>query len=140
MFPKNDHVELLGRIPLFAGCTKRELRDIASLTSEMSVPAGQVLTREGDPGDECFVIVDGEVDVAIGGKKLASLGPGQMVGEMSLLDHGPRSATVTANAATTVLVLNPLEFATMLDDAPSVAKKLLRALAQRLRAVESATH
>lgn len=140
MSPKNDHIDLLGRIPLFSGCSKRELRDIASLTTEVDFTKGTVLTRQGDPGDECFVIVQGTVDVAIDGMTLAELEPGQIVGEMSLLDQGPRTATVTAKGDVKVLVLTPLEFATLLDDAPGVAKKLLKSLAQRLRAVESARH
>jgi CRP-like cAMP-binding protein len=140
MSPKSAHAELLGRLPLFSGCTKRELKDIASLTTEVSFAKGAVLTKQGDPGDECFVIADGRVDVSIDGTSFAELGPGQIVGEMSLLDHGPRTATVTAKTDVDVLVLNPMEFATMLDGAPAVAKKLLHSLAQRLRAVESASH
>lgn len=134
------HTELLGRLPLFSGCTKRELKQIAGLTTEMSFSKGTVLTQQGDPGDECFVIVDGAVDVSIDGTTFAELGPGQMVGEMSLLDQGPRTATVTAKTDVGVLVLNPMEFATLLDGAPAVSRKLLRSLAQRLRAVESASH
>ncbi len=140
MSAKNTHIELIGRIPLFASCSKKELREIASLTSEMTFKKGEVLTREGNTGDECFIIVEGTVRVSIGGAVLAELGSGQVVGEMSLLDNGPRTATITAGTDVTVLVLNPLEFATMLDGLPGVAKKLLRSLAQRLRAVESARH
>jgi CRP-like cAMP-binding protein len=135
---KSEHIELLGRIPLFSGCSKNELRAIASLTTEVDFQAGSVLTRQGDPGDECFVIVEGSVEVSIDDRVLAELGAGQVVGEMSLLDQGPRTATVTAKTGVKVLVLNPLEFMSMLDSSPGVAKKLLRSLAQRLRAVESA--
>ena len=131
-----DRIELLGRVPLFAGCSKKELRHIASLTSEMTFTEGSVLTREGTPGDEAFVIADGRVDVSIGGKKVATLGRGEILGEMSLLDHGPRAATATAATEVTVFVLNPAEFETILGDAAPVARKILRALAERLREAE----
>lgn len=131
-----DRIELLGRVPLFAGCSKKELRHIASLTSEMTFGEGSVLTREGALGEEAFVIADGRVDVSIGGKKVATLGRGEILGEMSLLDHGPRAATAIAATEVTVYVLNPAEFESILGDAAPVARKILRALAERLREAE----
>ena len=138
---RNHQAELLGRVPLFSACSKKELRNLASLVSEVSFPAGAVLAREGEPGEEAFVVVSGEVDVTIGKKKVATVGPGEILGEMSLLDLGPRSATATARTEVDLFVLNPREFASMIDDSPSVARKMLRTLASRLRAVErAATH
>jgi CRP/FNR family transcriptional regulator, cyclic AMP receptor protein len=137
---KDDRIKVLSKVPLFAGCSDKELRAIASKTTEMSFPKGAVLTKEGAPGEEAFVIAEGHVDVSIGGKQVATLGPGEILGEMSLLDHGPRAATARAATDVTTFVLNPLEFETILGDAAPVTRKILKSLAERLRAAEQAPH
>src|SRR5204862_4028763 len=95
---KNAKLELLWNIPLFSACTKGDLRRIASLADEVEVPRGTLLTRQGEPGRECFVIADGRARATMRGRRSASMGPGDFFGEMSLLDQGPRSATVTAES------------------------------------------
>ncbi len=138
---KAQQAEILGRIPLFSGCSTKELRHIASLTSALELTAGETLTRQGEPGGEAFVIAEGDFDVKIGKKKVATLGPGEIVGEMALLDGKPRTATVEANSDARVMVLDRREFATLLQDTPSVAVKMLKAVAKRLREAEdSPTH
>ena len=129
-------MELLGRLPLLTGCSKRDLRRIASLADEIEVPEGKVLTRQGEPGDECFVIVDGKAKVTMRGRGSSSMGPGAFFGEMSLLDRGPRSATVTAATDMRLLVLSSQGFSTMVRDTPQVAPRIMRSLAERLRAAE----
>lgn len=134
-------IDALKRVPLFAACTDKELRKIASLADEVRVDEGKVLTKQGAPGREFFVIAQGQATVRIGKKKVATLGAGECFGEMSLLDQGPRTATVAAHTAMTLYVLEPRAFASMLDDTPVVARKILRTLAERLRKVEAApTH
>ncbi len=93
--------------------------------------------REGEPGQECYVIAEGTAGVSIEGRPVASLGVGEMFGEMSLLDMGPRVATVTAESPVRLCVLNPREFGTLLE-VPSVGRKIVRELAARLRACEAA--
>jgi len=139
---KNAKVELLGGVPLFSACSKRELSRIASLADEVDVPEGKVLTREGDQGREFFVVVEGQARVMVGDRgRVSALGPGASFGEMSLLDQGPRSATVEAETDMELLVLDARSFSSLLNEVPSVARKVLAAMAGRLRAAErEATH
>ena len=133
---KNAKLELLGNIPLFSACTKGDLRRIASLADEVEVPKGKVLTRQGEPGRECFVIADGRAKATMRGRRSASMGPGDFFGEMSLLDQGPRSATVTAESDMELLVLTSQGFWSLLRDVPVVAPRIMRVLAERLREAE----
>jgi len=126
-------VALLASIPLFAHCNKRDLRRIAALTSAVEVPAGDVLCREGTPGSEFFVIVDGAAVITVGGKPVAKIGSGDFCGELALLDGGPRIASVTTTEPTRVLVLHRGEFEGLLVVAPDIGHNLLTALAGRLR-------
>ena len=139
---KNAKVKLLGGVPLFSACSKRELSRIASLADEVDVPEGKVLTREGDQGREFFVVVEGQARVMVGDRgRVSALGPGASFGEMSLLDQGPRSATVEAETDMELLVLDARSFSSLLNEVPSVARKVLAAMAGRLRAAErEATH
>jgi CRP-like cAMP-binding protein len=139
---KDAKVELLRGVPLFSACSKRELSRIASLVDQIEVSKGTVLTREGDSGREFFVVVDGRARVMVGDRgRIAALGPGASFGEMSLLDQRPRSATVEAETDMQLLVLDARSFSSLLEDAPSVARKVLVAMAGRLRLAEQeATH
>jgi CRP/FNR family transcriptional regulator, cyclic AMP receptor protein len=133
---KNEKIDVLQKVPLFRACNRKELARIASLADQMEVDAGYVLTREGARGGEAFVIAAGEAEATLRGEWLATLGPGQIVGEMALLDHGPRSASVVASTPMELLVLDPRSFSVMIDDTPSVARRIMEALAGRLRDVE----
>ncbi len=129
-------MELLGNVRLFSTCNKRELARIASLVEEVDAPKGKVLVRQGDQGRECFVIAEGKARATIRGKGSQLLGPGSFFGEMSLLDQGPRSATVTAETDMHLLVLGSREFSSLVDEVPTVALRMMRGLAERLRAAE----
>jgi CRP/FNR family cyclic AMP-dependent transcriptional regulator len=129
-------VERLGQVQLFSACSKRELRQIAALVEEVEVPTGRVLMREGDPGREAFVIADGEARVTVRGKRAVTMGPGECFGEMALLHNAPRSATVTAASDMKLFVLGSREFSSLVDEVPSVARKVLAAVADRLRSAE----
>lgn len=135
---KNRKVDLLAGVSLFSQCSRKELTHIASLADQLDVPAGSVLTTEGEPGRECFVVIDGQAEAALRGKRLAKLGSGSMFGEMALIDRSPRSATITATSDMQLLVLGSAQFWSLMDDHPSVARKVMRALAQRLREAEQA--
>ena len=130
---KDDRLDRLASVPLFASLDKKELKLIDRLADEVSAPSGKAIVVEGEAGNQCYVIVDGTVDVTRNGEPVAALGPGDAFGEMSLLDAGPRTATVTATSAVDLLVLGQREFSQAIEDLPSVSRKLLSALARRLR-------
>ena len=124
--------ELLAEVPLFKDLSKKHLQHISSLATRLDLPAGRELTREGATGHEFLVVLEGEVEVRIGDKVIATRGPGEYFGEIALLDHRPRTATVVATTPVVVEVIGQREFATMLDDEPEVAAQLKSAMAQRL--------
>jgi CRP/FNR family transcriptional regulator, cyclic AMP receptor protein len=131
---RNDaKIERLAGIPLFAGSGQRELERIARLCTEVDVPAGRVLCREGEHGQEFFVLESGTVSVTVGGNQVATLGPGDFFGELALLDAGPRNATVTAETDVKVLVVSQQEFMGLLEEEPTVAVRMLPAIGARLR-------
>jgi CRP/FNR family cyclic AMP-dependent transcriptional regulator len=133
MARKDEKLDQLGRMWLFSACTKRDLAIIGRASDEVAVPAGKTLTEEGRPGHEFFLILDGEASVRRNGRKVATLGSGQYFGELSLLDRGPRSATVVADTDMRLLVLGQREFNGVLDEVPGLAHKVLRTMATRLR-------
>ena len=97
MASKRAYLDHLRNVPLFSSCSTRELQTIAKAADELTVPAGHQLTDQGQMGREAFVLIDGSVTVKRNGKKVTNLGPGSVVGELSLLDHGPRTATVVTD-------------------------------------------
>ncbi len=123
----------LSKIWLFSTCSSRELRTLRSALDEITVPAGRVLTQEGTAGREFFMIVEGTATVSHKGKAIASLGPEQYFGELSLLDHGLRSATVVADTEMLLLVLSQREFNGVLEAVPTLTRKLLAVMSTRLR-------
>jgi CRP/FNR family transcriptional regulator, cyclic AMP receptor protein len=135
---KDAKLELLAGVPLFAGCSKKELGEISTLADELSFPAGTTLIEEERQGHEFFVLVEGSVDVRAKGRKLASLGDGSFFGEMSLVSSRPRNATVTASSAVRVLVIHEQAFRRLLRDSPSIQLKVLQTLADR--AAENSLH
>lgn len=137
MAAKETYLDHLAEVPLFAGASKRDLQKIAKASDQVDVAAGRVLVDEGRPGHEFFLILEGSATVKRGTRKVATLGPGDYFGELSLLDRGPRTATVTADTDMNVLVLGQREFLTVLDDVPGMAYKILRVVASRLREADA---
>jgi CRP/FNR family cyclic AMP-dependent transcriptional regulator len=132
-------VELLRRVPLFAGLGGRDLEEVARLVDEVDVPAGHVLTTQGQSGAEFFVIVSGSARVDRDGVKVMTLRDGDFLGEISLIDGRPRSATVTAETPLQLLVLAHREFHSLLDRFPTIQRAVLNALAERVRRTEPET-
>jgi CRP-like cAMP-binding protein len=132
VFSTNTKVEALRRAPLFEGLARRELIELAKVTDDLEVEPSKVLCKEGQPAREFFVIVEGEVDVTKGVKKVATLGPGDFFGEIALIEHGTRTATVTAKTPLRFFVLHSRAFTSLMDSAPGVERKILRALAKRV--------
>jgi CRP-like cAMP-binding protein len=137
MAGKDSYLDHLAQVPLFAACSRKELQTIAKASDEVTVPSDKVLVEQGTSGRECFVIVDGTAIVRRNGRRVATLGPGSYFGELSLLDKGPRTATVTAESPLTVLVLGPREFSSVLDSVPGLSHKLLATLASRVRDLDA---
>ena len=124
-----EMVELIGRVPVFRRCTKRDLRLIAGITTVVDLPAGRQLTREGEPGREFAVIVAGAVEVTRGKRRIRKLGPGDWLGEIALLTGGPRTATATTVAPTRVLLIRGGMFRSLLEATPSLAFRVLERVA-----------
>jgi CRP/FNR family transcriptional regulator, cyclic AMP receptor protein len=133
-------IALLAHVGLFSGCSRRELSAIAAATYETDIEAGTVMTTQGDEGKDFFVIVEGVATWSIDGEPKGTLREGDFFGEMSLLDGGPRSATVTADSPLIVVVLPRERFEEVIVKAPHVALAMLRELARRLRAAEDTSH
>ncbi len=127
--------EQLGKVPLFSGLSKRELEATVRAGKEVSHRAGHVIAREGDRGVGFFLILDGEARVSRGGKGLSHLQAGDFFGEISLLDRGPRTATVTATTDIHLLGVTAWVFRGLLTEYPSIALKLLEVVTARLRKV-----
>lgn len=123
----------LGEIPIFSGCSKKELETIARVVRLVDHDAGTVIAAEGEPGAGLFILDAGECDVSVGGKKLNHLGPGDFFGEMALLDGGPRTATVTATTDVHMFALTGWVFRGLVSEHPSIAFRMLEVLAGRLR-------
>ena len=95
---QDEKMERLEAVPLFEACTQRQLRAVARIAEIFDAPAGTILIRAGDPGEEFFLIVEGTARVHVSARKRLRLRPGDFFGEMSLLDGEPRSATVVADS------------------------------------------
>jgi CRP/FNR family transcriptional regulator, cyclic AMP receptor protein len=129
----NDLVTRLATVPMFGGCSKKELQTIAKTVRQIDHPAGSVIAAEGEPGAGLFVIEEGDCDVTIGGKLVNQLHAGDFFGEMALLDGGPRTATVTATTDIKLYALTEWVFRGLLVEHPSIALRTLEAVASRLR-------
>jgi CRP-like cAMP-binding protein len=129
-------IDRLQEIPLFEECTRRQLRAVARIADVLEVSADTVLTRAGDPGEAFFLIMDGRVRVEVSPRKRVRLGPGEFFGEMSLLDGGPRTATVIAETDVRVLVIPRRDFSLLLSKVPELMRHLLVVLTRRLRQAE----
>ncbi len=132
MLRRDRKLELIGKVPLFAGCSKRELSRIASLADEVDIPARTALTSEGRTGREFCVLLSGSVDVHRGRKKVATLREGDFFGEIALILNAPRAATVMAATPVRILVVERRAFRSLMEQVPSIQTKVLEALAVRL--------
>jgi CRP-like cAMP-binding protein len=127
----------LKRIWLFAGCTQAELRRIQKVLKEVTVPTGTLLVAEGEPGLIFFIVVSGRATVSRRQRNVATLGPGDHFGELSLLDQQPRSASVTCETEMTLLLLRQRHFQKLLQATPNMTRKLLKTMSDRLRESEA---
>ncbi len=135
---QDDKIARLEAVPLLAECTRRQLKAVARITDVIEVPAGTILARQGQPGNEFYLIVDGSARVEVSPRKRPRLGPGAYFGEMSLLDGGERSASVIAETPMRLLVIKRRDFATLLREAPELTQSILATLSRRVRQAEQA--
>ena len=133
MLRKDAKIELLKKVPLFSHCNKKQLAAIASLADLVDLAAGTELIREGARGREFMVIVEGASDVRRKGRKIDTIGPGDFIGEMALISGGPRNATVTTTAPTSLLVVTDRSFWSLLEQDTSIQTSVMKAMAERLR-------
>jgi CRP/FNR family transcriptional regulator, cyclic AMP receptor protein len=133
---REDKIERLKEVRIFEECSQRQLRSIARIARVFDAPAGTMLTRAGESGDEFFLILDGTASVDVATEKRGPLRPGAFFGEMSLLDGGPRSATIVAETPVRLLVISRRNFSVLLKDVPGLTQSLLMTLSRRVRQVE----
>ena len=133
---QEDKIERLKEVPVFEGCSQRQLRSVARVARVFDVAADTVLARAGEPGDEFFLIIDGTARAEVSAEKRVLLHPGEFFGEMSILDGGPRSATVVADTPLRLLVISRQHFSMLLKDVPGLTQTLLATLSKRVRQAE----
>ncbi len=134
--PRDEKLELLRSIPLFAGFGRRELERLGQLTDQVDLPEGRVLMRQGESGSEAFVIIEGRARVERDGRLVAERTNGEVVGEIAILDEGRRTATVTLTAPSRLLVIGRRDFHALMEEMPEVRLKVLSELARRVRGLE----
>lgn len=116
----------------FAGCSKQELQKLSRRAVDLDVDAGKVLTREGEPGREFLIVLAGTAVATREGQVLAHFGPGDTFGEIAVLEHSTRTATVTAQTPMRVAVVAANDFRALMDEVPSLARAVMKTLAHRL--------
>ena len=135
----DPRIALLRTVPLFSACTDKQLAFIATQVEELDFPAGKTLCRQGDSGADFFIILSGAAEVVRDGKPIKAFGAGDFFGEIALIYHGPRTATVTAKTALRCLVLGPGQFQNVLHQNVEIATAVLHALGERIRSAKAAT-
>jgi CRP/FNR family transcriptional regulator, cyclic AMP receptor protein len=132
MLRKDAKMELLRRVTLFSGCSKRELGQIAMIADELDFPVGKTLLRQGSAGRQFFVVIEGRVQVEQDGKVLPERGGSEFFGEISLVSGWPCTATVTTEEPTRALVIGAPEFRALLDRSPAIQRRVLHSFSERL--------
>jgi len=139
MAGKDPKVDLISSVSIFSAMGRKELEQVAQLMEEVDLPAGKVVMRQGEIGDEMFVIASGRVSIERDGTVIAERGPGTAIGELSLLSKGPRTATVTTLEPTRVLLAAQREFHALMDNHPAVRMCILEGVAGKIRVLDAAS-
>jgi len=137
---RDEELDRLAEVPLFADLDKHELEAIGALGTDVEVASGRELARQGDVAHEAFLVLDGTASCVRDGEEIATFGPGDFFGEMALLTHGQRTATITAVTDMEVRAYHQTEFNELLERSPKVAVKILRTTALRLLHAEDSPH
>ena len=134
---RDEKIDLLRTVPLFADLGKRELERVSTLADIVDLPADRPLMTQGQHGAQMFILVSGAARVERDGESIGQCGPGEVLGEIALLDGGPRTATVTLSEPSRLLVLARREFQALMDDFPAIRLRVLEAVARRLRSLDA---
>lgn len=130
----SDHkIEALGRVPLFAGCSRKDLEFLITRTDEVDVAAGQALIKQGSPGDTFYLLLDGRASVQVDGRDRPPLGPGSFFGEISILDRGPATATVVTLTPARLMVMSHAQFRDAIKANDQLLAQVMSVMAERLR-------
>lgn len=140
MASKASQLDHLKQVPLFSGLNKKQLQLIAKSADEITVASGTVLVDQGQTGREAFLVLDGSVGIKRNGRKVATLGPGTIVGELALLDHGPRTATAVCETDCTLLVVDRRNFLAIVESSHTLTSRLLEYMAARIRELDKSVY
>jgi CRP/FNR family transcriptional regulator, cyclic AMP receptor protein len=140
MVSKRVYIDHLRDVSLFRGFSRKDLERVAGAGDTITVPKGHEVMHEGVPGKDAFVVLNGQVSVKRGGRTIARLGEGAIVGELSLLDRGARTATVVCDTDCTLLVLSHGAMLAAVDDVPALSRKLFTSLAARIRDLDGRSY
>ncbi len=132
----DEKIDLLRTVPLFAGLDDRELERVSTLADIVDLPADRSLMTQGQHGWEMFILVSGSARIERDGESLGERGPGEVLGEIALLDGGARTATVTLSQPSRLLVVARREFQALMDEFPDIRLRVLEAVAGRLRSLD----
>ena len=132
----NDGAARLAKVELFEGFTPAELARVAELVDEVDAEQGAVLTEQGKPGTEAFIVIAGNAAFEVGGERKGSIGPGELIGEMALIDNRPRVGTVRALSPMKLLVLDAPKFRALLDEMPKASRAIMSKITDRLRQMD----
>ena len=133
MFSKKDRVSKLGQVRLFKELSKSDLKELEDIGRVVEHAAGHTIIDQGESGAGFHMILTGEVKVVRGGRTVARLGPGEVFGEMALIDGGPRTATVVAETETTTFAIATWDFRALVKKRPGMSWSLLLSMTERLR-------
>jgi CRP/FNR family cyclic AMP-dependent transcriptional regulator len=133
----DQKLELLRRVPLFSEMGEEELLEIARIAEEMDAPAGKALTHEGRHEGYFFIIVSGSVRIERAGQTINTIHDGDFLGEIALLDGGPRTATATTETPCQLIVMTHQRFEQLLDRSPSIRAAVLGEVGRRLRGLDA---
>jgi CRP/FNR family cyclic AMP-dependent transcriptional regulator len=138
MVKQSPAIDMLASVDLFQGLTKKELQAVCDMAREQAFAAGAVVAAEGDAAGRFYLILDGKASVTIGetNRVLATLGPGDYFGEISLIDGEPRSATVTADTPLRTLSIASFNFRAILNQFPAMTRKILLEMCRRVRRLD----
>ena len=128
----SERADLLSEVQFFDGFSSEDLRRVVELSDEVELTAGNVLVDQGDPGTHCYVILEGNASVYVRGDHVATMHRGSMVGEMALVDHRPRTATVVADTDLDLLRFDSAAFAKLLEEMPKASERVMTLLRTRM--------
>lgn len=133
MTGKDKRLDKLSQVTMFRALSRKDLETLGRAADTVDFGAGTTLVREGEAGQEFFVVLSGEVSVQVGDREVAVLKEGEWFGELAIIDPAPRDATVTTLAPCELLVIDGRRFLPLLEQVPVLAHKILVGMARRLR-------